>query len=126
MIFIPNGWTETTLGDVCLKITDGSHSSPASTTVGNIMASVKDLTPFGINLDNARKISAFDYDLLVKQGCQPNVGDVLIAKDGNTALDTTCLIKKSLPVVLLSSVAILRPNPKKLLAEYLKQYLSAP
>ncbi|MBN6742243.1 restriction endonuclease subunit S [Acidithiobacillus sp. MC6.1] len=119
-------WTETTLGELCLKITDGSHSSPPSAPVGKPMASVKDLTRFGIDLKDARQISEFDYELLVKQGCQPEVGDVLIAKDGSSALDTTCLVKEPLAAVLLSSVAILRPNPEKLFPEYLKQYLSSP
>ena len=123
---MPTEWTEMALGELCLKITDGSHSSPPSVPFGKPMASVKDLTPFGLDLKDARNISIFDYDLLVKQECQPKVGDVLIAKDGNSALDTTCLVKEPLSVVLLSSVAILRPNPKKLLPEYLKQYLSSP
>jgi type I restriction enzyme S subunit len=123
---MPTEWTEMALGELCLKITDGSHHSPPSVPFGKPMASVKDLTPFGLDLKGARNISLFDYDLLVKQECQPKVGDVLIAKDGNSALDTTCLVKEPLSVVLLSSVAILRPNPKKLLPEYLKQYLSSP
>ena len=123
---MPTEWTEMALGELCLKITDGSHSSPPSVPFGKPMASVKDLTPFGLDLKDARNISIFDYDLLVKQECQPKVGDVLIAKDGNSALDTTCWVKEPLSVVLLSSVAILRPNPKKLLPEYLKQYLSSP
>ena len=121
-----NEWTALPLGELCLRITDGAHSSPPSVPLGKPMASVKDLTRFGVNLEEARQISESDFASLVKQGCQPEVGDVLIAKDGNSALDTTCLVKEPLDAVLLSSVAILRPNPEKLVPEFLKQHLSCP
>lgn len=121
-----NEWSTAPLGELCLKITDGAYSSPPSVQFGKKMASVKDLTQFGVDLKDARNISKADFDFLVKQGCQPQVGDVLIAKDGNSALDTTCLVKKPLDAVLLSSVAILRPNPEKLFPEFLKQHLSSP
>jgi len=115
-------WVNLTLGDVCEKITDGAHNSPKSVQNGKPMASVKDLTRFGVDLSEARLISHEDFDALVKQGCRPVVGDVLIAKDGNSALDTVCTVDKPLDAVLLSSVAILRPNKEKLDADFLKYY----
>ncbi len=77
-------WPILTLGDVCEKITDGAHNNPKSVVDGKPMASVKDLTRFGIDLSEARLISEEYFDKLVKQGCQPEVGDILIAKDGNS------------------------------------------
>ena len=90
------------------------------------IASVKDLNFWGLNLDTARHISVEDYDSLVRQGCKPLVGDVLIAKDGNSALDTVCVVEEPLDVVLLSSVAILRPDPSLIDAKYLKYYFMSP
>ncbi|MFN3709512.1 MAG: restriction endonuclease subunit S [Alishewanella aestuarii] len=119
-------WKSATFGEACLKITDGAHNSPASVLHGKPMASVKDLTRFGVDLKSARLISQEDFDLLVKQGCKPSVGDVLIAKDGNSALDTVCSVDSELDAVLLSSVAILRPNPELLDSHFLKFYLSSP
>lgn len=89
------------------------------------MASVKDLSRFGVDLSSARKISVEDFEILVKQGCQPIIGDVLIAKDGNSALDTVCSVDTPLDAVLLSSVAILRPDPRVIDSHYLKHYLSS-
>jgi len=89
------------------------------------MASVKDLTPFGIRLETCRRIPIEDFEKLVRQGCQPVKGDVLIAKDGATALDTVCEVKRNEDVVLLSSVAILRPNPTIIDSSYLHYYLDA-
>ena len=119
-------WPVYSLNEVCLKITDGAHQSPKSVLVGKPMASVKDLTRFGVQLSSARKISVEDYEALVKQGCRPNVGDVLIAKDGNSALDTVCSVDEPLDAVLLSSVAILRPDPKVVDSHFLRHYLSSP
>ncbi|SPZ45281.1 EcoKI restriction-modification system protein HsdS [Plesiomonas shigelloides] len=90
------------------------------------MASVKDLTRFGVDLSNARRISKDDFDELVQQGCKPQVGDVLIAKDGNSALDTVCTVDSEIDAVLLSSVAILRPDPEKLDSNFLKYYFCSP
>lgn len=115
-------WKKTTLDDVCIKITDGAHKSPKSVESGRPMASVKDLEFYGLNLETARHISEEDYLDLVKQGCKPELGDVLIAKDGNSALDTVCAFEKDDEVVLLSSVAILRPNPEKINSRFLKYY----
>ena len=89
------------------------------------MASVNDLTRFGVDLSSARLISVEDFENLVKQGCRPEVGDVLIAKDGNSALDTVCSVSSLLDAVLLSSVAILRPDPAKIDTDFLKFYLSS-
>ncbi|WP_180124628.1 hypothetical protein [Acinetobacter sp. YH12097] len=83
-------WQIKSLDEVCTKITDGAHQSPKSVDHGKPMASVKDLTRFGVDLSAARRISLEDFERLVKQGCQPLVGDVLIAKDGNSALETVC------------------------------------
>ena len=118
-------WKEYPLGDVCLRITDGAHLSPPSVPDGKPMASVKDLTSYGIRLDGCRLIADSDFDILVRQGCQPRKGDVLIAKDGATALDTVCEVGRDEEVVLLSSVAILRPNPALIESSYLHYYLDA-
>lgn len=89
------------------------------------MASVKDLTRFGVSIELCKRIPREDFDKLVKQGCSPQIGDVLIAKDGNSALDTVCVYRQSEQIVLLSSVAILRPN-RLITSDYLNYFLDSP
>jgi type I restriction enzyme S subunit len=121
---VPWSWTTLSAADT-VTITDGAHNSPPSVFAGKPMASVKDLTPFGIRLDTCRRISDVDFEKLVRQGCRPTKGDVLIAKDGATAFDTVCEVKQNNEVVLLSSVAILRPNPSVIDSSFLRYYLDS-
>ena len=104
-----NNWREYTLDDLCFKITDGSHQSPKAFEGGIPMYSVKDMNDHGFNRSGAKTISEQDYAKLLAQGCQPEVSDILIAKDGSVMkhvfkVDT---IEKC---ALLSSIAILRPK----------------
>lgn len=112
MGWVPEGWEVATLLDLCSKITDGAHQSPASVDPeeGLPMASSKDLTHQGINYDSCRYISRADFDNLVSNGCMPELGDILIAKDGSRCGETCCIHSSETPVVLLSSVAILKPQ----------------
>jgi type I restriction enzyme S subunit len=117
-------WPVVTLEDVCETITDGAHLSPKDCPSGLPMASVKDMNRWGIDVKSSRTISQEDFDGLVRNGCQPKIGDVLIAKDGATCLDTVCEFKQTDKIVLLSSIAILRPS-RQLHSGYLRYYLDS-
>lgn len=114
-------WEEMTLQDACQKITDGAHTSPKSVTEGFPILSVKDMSRNNFNISDAREISQVDFDNLVKQGCRPEVGDVLIAKDGSI-LKYIFSLKEKIEAVLLSSIAIIRPNTDIVNSEFLSQY----
>lgn len=61
-----------------------------------------------INIDRCKRISDKDYELLVRNGCKPMIGDILFSKDGTVGI---CFpFKQKEDVVLLSSIAILRPK----------------
>lgn len=114
------------LSDLCTVITDGSHTSPKATGDGYKMLSVKDMEYLDFNYDNAKLISQPDYDNLVKNGCKPLKNDVLIAKDGNSCLESCFVMRQEKDVVLLSSIAILRPNLEKINPFYLMYVLKSP
>lgn len=42
-------WNHSTINDVCVLVTDGSHSSPKSVNDGKYMVSVKDFTDYGFD-----------------------------------------------------------------------------
>lgn len=74
-----------------------------------------------INFENSKKISVDNYVRLVREGCKPKVGDVLLTKDGT--IGRACIVKKDMPgFVILSSLGLLTPS--KLVSEtYLYYYL---
>ena len=115
-------WEEVDLEYVTEKITDGAHKSPPTVEVGLPMASVKDMHQWGIHSDSCRKISESDFEELARNDCRPLKNDILIAKDGSY-LKHVFVMPNDLDLVILSSIAILRPNGKYhplLLSIYLK------
>lgn len=115
-------WVVVTLNDVTTRITDGAHASPPTVEIGLPMASVKDMYEWGIRSESCRQISQNDYDELVRMDCRPLKNDILIAKDGSY-LKHVFVAEDDMNVVVLSSIAILRPNGKYhplLLATFLK------
>lgn len=118
-------WSTNTLQEITTKITDGSHQSPKEYSGGYPMPSVKDMTDNGFNLSNCKTISEQDYELLVKQGCRPEKGDVLIAKDGSV-MKHVFVVKEKPDYVLLSSIAIVRPETSKVLPEFLSYAIKSP
>jgi type I restriction enzyme S subunit len=106
---IPSGWGISSLGQLCDRITDGSHSSPASVARGRPMASVKDMRRWGFDVKGCRQISELDYLRLVRDDCRPRAGDVLIAKDGSF-LKHIFVAERDLDLVVLSSVATSSPS----------------
>lgn len=110
------------LDEVCTLITDGAHTSPKAVEIGYDMLSVKDMKDFDFDYSNSKQISEMDYIKLVKNNCQPIKDDVLIAKDGNSCLESCFVFRENKPVVLLSSIAILRPN-KAIINPYYLMYL---
>lgn len=120
---VPNGWEFKKLGDLCTKITDGAHHSPKSVDQGYPMYSVKDMSNRGFLTNTARLISKNDYEDLVNQNCKPLAGDVLIAKDGSI-LKHCFVMQNDCDGVILSSIALLRPNESYVSPHYLAHYFS--
>lgn len=120
-----SNWNETTLDEVTLKITDGAHHSPKEFQGGIPMFSVKDMRDQGFFYQDAKTISEEDYQKLIKSGCQPEIDDILIAKDGSV-LKHIFRVKSKPDYVLLSSIAIVRPNKKLIDPSFLVFALKEP
>ncbi|WP_343101267.1 restriction endonuclease subunit S [Romboutsia sp. MSSM.1001216sp_RTP31141st1_G3_RTP31141_220114] len=120
---IPEDWEVVKLSDCTEKITDGSHSSPVPVEGSNYkICTVANMKGNSLDLSSSANISEEDFEKLTKNGCGPEYGDVLLSKDGT--IGKTILFEQSNEnVVLLSSIAILRPSSIKLNGKYLNQYL---
>lgn len=117
------GWEEKPLGDVCQKITDGSHFSPKVSGEGYPYITVRDVDADTgvIDFESCKFIPKASFDDLKRNGCQPEKGDVLFSKDGTVG--KVSLVDYEREFVVLSSLAIIRPNDEVLDARYLKYVL---
>ena len=114
-------WVHVELSQVCSRITDGSHVSPQGVENGYYIPSVKDMRPNSFDYSECKSVSFTDYKMLEKNGCRPKVGDVLIAKDGSI-LKYAFVQKKDEKIVILSSIAIIRPIPSVADSYFIAQY----
>jgi len=122
---IPEDWEIKRLDEVTTKITDGAHHSPKTTKNGKLIATVKDMTNSGFNLKTCREISEKDFNKLVKGDCKPEKNDLLIAKDGSY-LKHVFVSSGEDDIVILSSIAIIRPDIKIISPEFLKYTIFNP
>lgn len=115
-----------TLGEVCIKVTDGSHFSPKDDPTSSIpMLSVKDMDEYDFNFTSCKHISEEDYQKMQTNDCVPKVNDILVAKDGSYLKEIfVCNERRKLAV--LSSIAIFRPNTEIIYTEILLAFLKSP
>jgi len=114
-----------TLLDCCDLITDGAHKSPKTYDKGLPYVTVRDVNDDGdIDTIGCKKINKIDFDLLAKGNCQPVKGDILFSKDGTVG--KVALVDVQEPFVVLSSLAILRPNKIILNSNYFKYMMLSP
>jgi type I restriction enzyme S subunit len=118
------GWKIRRLEEVCEEITDGSHFSPKTTDDGYPYVTVRDIENDEIDFTNCKFISAADYHQLLKNGCRPRQGDVLFSKDGT--IGKVALIDYDEEFVVLSSLAIVRPDVERIKPSFLKWVMKSP
>ncbi|WP_219375355.1 restriction endonuclease subunit S [Bacillus mycoides] len=122
--WIPKEWNISELENLTIKITDGAHHSPPTFERGYPIATVENMEYSSIDVTACRTISGEDFELLKRNSCSPEYGDVLFSKDGT--IGKTFVYKQWDEIVLLSSIAIIRTNKAVLLPQYLTFFLQSP
>lgn len=122
----PSSWYEASLADVCAKITDGSHYSPADSPGSPYpMYSVKDMETYGFNSSSCKHITEEEFCKMKQNDCVPLNNDILVAKDGSY-LKEIFICSEAKDEAILSSIAIFRPNPDIIVPEILLYLLKQP
>jgi type I restriction enzyme M protein len=110
-------WQVVTLGDVCSKITDGSHNPPEKQDSGALMLSSQNIFDNKLNLDNPRFIRQVDFDRENKR-TDVSSGDVLLTVVGT--IGRCLVVNDQMPKFALQrSVAVLKPILDRLNPDYL-------
>ena len=103
----PKGWEVKNLGDLCVKLTDGTHNSPINTLSGDYpYITAKNIRKNGIDLSDLTYVTKEIHQEIYSR-CNPEYGDVLYIKDGITTGIAQVNVL-DFEFSLLSSVALLK------------------
>ena len=122
-------WEEKKLGDVCVKIQDGAHASPKKLYSNKgqnrfLYITSKNIRNNYIDLSNVSYCDKSFHDSIYPR-CNPEVGDLLLTKDGaNTGNITQNTIYEQFS--LLSSVCLIKTRRAILIPEFLKYFIQSP
>ncbi|MDW0467796.1 restriction endonuclease subunit S, partial [Mannheimia haemolytica] len=81
---IPESWVWVRLGDICLKITDGTHHSPPNIDKSDFLyITAKNIKKDGLDLSKISYVTKEIHNEIFSR-CNPEKGDILYIKDGAT------------------------------------------
>jgi type I restriction enzyme, S subunit len=120
----PVEWPMERLSTLTDFLKDGTHFSPQSKSGPYRYLTSKNIRYGKLDLSNCCFISAEEHQRIFA-ACPVKTGDVLLTKDGaNTGNAAINSLEE--PISLLSSIAVLRGDPKILLNEFLLQFILSP
>ena len=119
---IPKEWEVKRLGEVCSKITDGTHGTPQKQDVGVPYLTAIHVKDGAIDYDNCYFLTQEDHNEIY-QRCNPEYGDVLMVNIG-AGVGSVAMNKVEYEFSL-KNVALLKPNKKILTGYFLESYLLA-
>jgi type I restriction enzyme, S subunit len=103
---LPQGWVETTYGNISKRITYGFTNPMPDSTKGHWKITATNIKNGKINYDNARKTDESSFRNLISDKCRPKIGTILITKDGT--LGETAIVDKQ-NICINQSVASIEP-----------------
>lgn len=122
-------WEEKALGEVCNKIQDGAHHSPKNLYTNREDGLFPYVTSKNVknNYMDLSKLQFVDeiFHQTIYPRCKPEMGDVLLTKDGAKTGNVT-LNTLDEPFSLLSSVCLIKTKKKELRPDFLKYYIQSP
>lgn len=119
----PKGWEKVLLKSICTKITDGTHFSPEPQEKGFPYITAKHVKNHGLDFYSKPTYISEEAHNEIYKRCTPEYGDVLYIKDGATT-GIACINTFDEPFSMLSSLALIKPNKKKLNSYYLCHWLN--
>lgn len=119
---IPKEWEVKRLGEVCSKITDGTHDTPQKQDVGVPYLTAIHVKDGIIDYDNCYFLTQKDHNEIY-QRCNPEFGDVLMVNIG-AGVGSVAMNKVEYEFSL-KNVALLKPNKEILTGYFLESYLLA-
>jgi type I restriction enzyme S subunit len=121
---IPKDWELRRLGEMCIKITDGTHKTPKFVDKGIPFLSTQNIIPFrrGFDFSEYEKyITREEHEELIKR-CKPEKGDILVSKCGT--IGRAKLIDVDYEFSIFVGLALLKLKKDLVSGEFLEQMLN--
>lgn len=110
-------WTKIILEDVCISIADGDHQPPPKSDNGIPFVTISNITNTNkLDFTDTMFVSQEYYDNLNDKR-RAHIGDILYSVVGSFGIPV--FIDKEQKFVFQRHIAILRPNPKKIVPRFL-------
>ena len=119
----PKSWNKVALEEVCRKITDGTHHSPKPQESGVYYITAKHVKPNKLEFDLKPTYISEEAHREIYARCNPELNDVLYIKDGATT-GIAAINPYDFEFSMLSSLALIKVDKKKLLPEFLCDWLN--
>ena len=115
------GWEVVTMNEVATKVTDGEHATPRRSEKGQLLLSARNIRNRAIDLSpGVDYVEQDEFDRIYRR-CNPQRGDILISCSGS--IGRTTKVRTDQPIVLVRSVALVKPDHTKVDGDYLEQFL---
>lgn len=114
------GWEVVDMDSVATKVTDGEHATPKRSDSGYLLLSARNIRNRTLDLSHVDHVEQAEFDRIYRR-CNPAQGDILISCSGSIGRVT--MVRTAEPFVLVRSVALIKPDTKRIDASYLEQYL---
>jgi type I restriction enzyme S subunit len=119
---IPEDWDIVRVGDICEKVTDGTHRAVPAQETGKPCLTAKNIRDWGFDLTDIKYISAEEHEDIISR-CYPEKGDLLYVKDGaNTGMVQVNTL--DFEFSLLNSVILMKTDEEIIDPHFLEQMLS--
>lgn len=110
--------------DVCLGIYDGPHATPKESDTGPIFLGIKNVTPDGrLDFSEIRHVSEQEFPQWTRR-VTPAKGDIVFSYEAT--LHLYALIPEGFHGCLGRRMALVRPDPAKVVSRYLHYYFLSP
>ena len=115
---IPESWEWVRLGEIALKVTDGTHKTPRYTERGIRFLSAKDICGERLSFDKCRFISEEEHHELFSR-CNPEKGDLLVSKSGS--IGSVALVEVDFEFSLFESLGLIKYDQTRVSPQYLQR-----
>lgn len=121
---LPDGWVWCSLGELCSKITDGTHQTPTYVEHGRMFLSAQNIKPFRFMPEIHKFVSEQAFQDCIKNR-KPELGDVLVARVG-AGIGEAAVIDQDIEFAFYVSLGLVKPIHKALYNKFLAMLFNSP